>query len=446
MFRCFTMHPAAWLLPALAPTLLAAASCARADDLPAPEAWNAHVQATYVWQAKPAFAAAYSGPASLAPVRETGYSFSATAAFGLRPWAGAELYVDPEVVQGKPMSGLHGLGGMGNGEQQKSSGATPTFYRARLFLRQTWNLGGELQGVASDMNQLAGSVAARRLVLTAGNLAVSDLFDNHSQAHDARSQFLDWALLAHGAWDFAADARGYTWGAALEYYDGDWTVRAGRFIMPRESNGLALDPRIFRHHGDQVELEHRHAWFGQAGTVRLLAFHDRMRMGGFRDALAAAAPGDAPDVGTVRRERGKTGCGLSLDQALGANAAVFARASRNDGASETYAFAEIERSLSVGATLQGAAWGRTGDALGVAGVRNGLAQAHRDYLAAGGVGAFIGDGGLDYRPERIAEAYYRIELGRYAALSLDWQHIANPAYNAARGPVDLFGLRLHGQY
>jgi len=442
MFRCFKIHGAGWLLP----TLLAAASCARADDLPATEAWNAHVQATYVWQAKPAFAAPYSGPASLAPWRETGYSFSATAAFGVRPWTGAELYVDPEVVQGKPMSGLHGLGGMANGEQQKSSGASPTFYRARLFLRQTWNLGGELQGVTSDMNQLAGSVAARRLVLTAGNLAVSDLFDNNGQAHDARSQFLNWALLAHGAWDFAADARGYTWGAALEYDDGDWAVRAGRFMMPRASNGLALDPRLFRHHGDQVELEHRHAWLGQPGTVRLLAFHDRVRMGGFRDALAAAAPGDVPDVGPVRRERGKTGFGLSLDQALGANAALFARASRNDGASETYAFAEIERSVSIGATLQGAPWGRAGDTLGVALVQNGLSQAHRDYLAAGGVGAFIGDGALDYRPEHIAEAYYRIGMGAHAALSLDWQHVADPAYNAARGPVDLFGLRLHGQY
>jgi high affinity Mn2+ porin len=438
MFRCSMFYCAAWLL--------AAAPSARADDLPAPQAWNAHVQATYVWQAKPAFDAAYTGPASLAPWRETGYSFSATAAFGARPWQGAELYVDPEVVQGKAMSGLHGLGGMTNGEQQKTSGTNPTLYRARLFLRQTWNLGGDMQAVESDLNQLAGSVATRRVVLTAGNLAVSDIFDANSQAHDARGQFLNWALVAHGAWDFAADARGYTWGAALEYYDGDWAVRAGRFMLPQESNGLPLDRHIFRHYGDQVEFEHRHAWLGQAGTVRLLAFRDRAHMGSFRDALAAGAPGGVPDVGNVRRERSKTGFGLSLDQALGDNAAVFARASRNDGQSETYAFAEIERSLSAGATLQGAMWGRAGDTLGIAAVANGLSQAHRDYLAAGGVGAFIGDGRLDYHPERIAEAYYKIGLGQHAALSLDWQHIANPAYNGARGPVNVAGLRLHGQY
>ena len=430
MFRCSLLSYPFYL----AAGLTLAAPVARAD-----EAWNAHVQATYVWQAKPAFAAAYTGPASLAPWRETGYSFSATAAFGVRPWAGAELYFDPEVVQGKALSGLHGFGGMTNGEEQKTSGTSPTFYRARLFLRQTWDLGGELQPVQSDMNQLAGSVASRRVVLTAGNLAVSDIFDANSQAHDARSQFLDWALVAHGAWDFAADARGYTWGAALEYYDGDWAVRAGRFLLPKESNGLPLDPRIFKHHGDQVELEHQHAWLGQPGTVRVLAFRDRARMGSFRDALAASAP---PDVGTVRRERTKTGFGLSLDQALTGTAAMFARASRNDGQSETYAFAEIERSLSVGATMQV----RAGDTLGVALVRNGLSQAHRDYLAAGGVGAFIGDGRLDYHPERIAETYYKIGIGKYAALSLDWQHVANPAYNGARGPVDVYGVRLHAQY
>jgi carbohydrate-selective porin OprB len=148
----------------------------------------------------------------------------------------------------------------------------------------------------------------------------------------------------------------------------------------------------------------------------------------------------------VRRARGTTRFGPSHDQELGDAAAVFARASRNDGQSETYAFAEIERSLSAGVTLQGASWGRTGDTLGVAAVSNGLTQAHRDYLAAGGVGAFIGDGRLDYHPEQIAETYYRIGLGRYAAVSLDWQHVANPAYNGARGPVDVYGVRLHAQY
>lgn len=441
MFYCVPKQAAPWLLLAA----LAPAAGVRAGEPAQEEAWNAHAQATNVWQAKPSFRAPYSGPASLLPQRETGYSFSATAAFGLRPWAGAELYFDPELVQGKAFSGLHGLGGMSNGEQQKTSGPNPTLYRARLFLRQSWDLGGERQAVESDLNQLAGTVAGRRLVLTAGNLAVSDIFDNNAYAHDARSQFLNWALVAHGAWDFAADARGYSWGAALEYIDGAWAVRGGRFLLPAESNGLALDKRIFRHYGDQLELERTTSWLGQPGKLRLLVFRDRARMGAFRDALAAAGDG-TPDVAQVRRERSKTGFGIGAEQGLGEDAGLFARASWNDGKSETYAFAEIERSLSAGVTLQGRAWGRDGDTFGLALVRNGLSAAHRAYLAAGGVGAFIGDGRLDYRPESIAEAYYRIALAPGAELSLDAQHIANPGYNRARGPVNVASLRLHVHY
>jgi hypothetical protein len=437
----YSRQAALWLLLAA----LAPATGVCADELPQQETWNAHAQATYVWQVKPSFPASYSGPASLLPQHETGYSFSATAAFGLRPWAGAELYFDPELVQGKAFSGLHGLGGMTNGEQQKTSGPNPTLYRARLFLRQRWDLGGERQAVEPDMNQLGGTVASRRVVLTVGNLAVSDIFDNNACAHDARSQFLNWALVAHGAWDFAADARGYSWGAALEYVDGAWAVRGGRFLLPAESNGLALDKRIFRHYGDQLEVERGTDWLGQPGKLRLLVFRDRARMGGFGDALAAAA-GGIPDLAQVRRERSKSGVGIGAEQALGEDAGLFARASWNDGRSETYAFAEIERSLSAGVTLRGAAWGRAGDTLGFALVRNGLSAAHRAYLATGGAGAFIGDGRLDYRPESIAEAYYRIPVAPGAELSLDFQHIANPGYNRARGPVDVGSLRLHIAY
>ena len=441
MFRFTRQHTAAWLLLAA----LAPMAGARADELPQEETWNAHAQATYVWQLKPSFPAAYGGPHSLLPQRETGYSLSATAAFGLRAWAGGELYLDPELVQGKAFSGLHGLGGLSNGEQQRTSGTNPTLYRARLFLRQTWNLGGERQAVESDMNQLAGAVSSRRLVLTAGNLAASDIFDDNAYAHDARSQFLNLAFTTHGAWDFAADARGYTWGAALEYYDGPWALRGGRFMMPAESNGLPLDRRIFRHYGDQLEAERATSLLGQPGKLRLLAFRDRARMGGFRDALAAA-DGGIPDVAQVRRERSKTGFGVSAEQALGENAGLFARASWNDGRSETYAFTEIERSVSAGIVLQGAAWNRAGDSAGLAVARNGLSAAHRAYLAAGGVGAFIGDGRLDYRPESIAEAWYRIPLAKGAELTLDVQHIANPGYNRARGPVDVGSLRLHLSY
>lgn len=419
---------------------------ARAEDT-IEEAWNAHFQATYIWQKKPSFSAAYNGTNSLSPFTEKSYSFSSTAAFGWRPWAGGELYVNPELVQGVPLSGLTGLGGMTNGEQQKTGGPNPTFYRARLFLRQTWGLGGEKEAVETDVNQLAGMLEKRRVVVTVGNLAVTDIFDANEFAHDARTQFMNWALLAHGAYDFAADARGYTWGGSVEYFYDDWVLRAGRFLQPAVSNGLPLDKHVFEHYGDQIELEHAHTVGEQAGKLRVLAFRNKAKMGSFRDALAEArSHGGIPDVSRVRSERTKIGFGISAEQNLTSDIGVFARGSWNDGASETYAFTEIERSISTGAVLKGDLWSRGDDAIGIALVRNGLSSAHRDYLAAGGHGAFIGDGQLNYRPESIVEAYYSAKVAKAAWVTLDYQRIANPAYNRDRGPVTVGSIRLHAQY
>lgn len=413
----------------------------------ATEDWNAHAQTTYIWQNKSAFSAPYTGDFSLRTERERSYSFSASAAFGWRIAANTELYFNPEATQGVAFSHLTGLGGLANSEQQKTGGSDLKFYRARLFMRQHWNLGGEKEKLTSGFNQLAGLQDKHRVTLTLGNLAVSDIFDANAMAHDGRTQFLNWALLTHGAFDYAADARGYSWGAALEYVADDWVLRGGRFMQPAESNGLPLDTRIMRHYGDQLELEHAHNIGHLAGKVRVLAFRNQAFMGSFRDALAyAAVNGGVPDVAQVRTERSKIGGGLNVEQALTPELGVFARASWNDGASETYAFTEIERSLSAGAALNGGLWQRERDTIGLALVRNGLSQAHRVYLAQGGHGAFIGDGRLTYRPEDIAEIYYSLGVTPALHLTLDLQHIRNPAYNADRGPVTIGSLRLRAQY
>ncbi len=414
----------------------------------APEDWNAKFQATYVRQSKNHFNAAYSGPNSLSTEREKSYSFTATAFLGFRPWAGGELYFDPEISQGVPLSGLTGLGGLTNGEMARTSGPTPTLYRARLFLRQTWGLGGGSEAVESGANQLAGTVDKRRVVLTAGNLSVTDIFDANSFNHDPRTQFLNWSLMTHGAYDFAADARGYTWGAALEYYDDDWAFRAGRFMQPKLPNQQPLDWRIFEHYGDQVEIEHGHTLGGQPGRIRLLAFRNRARMAGFQDALDyAAIHGGVPDIDNVRGgEKVKVGYGINLEQNLTADIGAFARASWADGQTETYAFTEIDNSLSAGVSVKGAAWGRAADMVGAAFVRNGLSRERRDYLAAGGIGFFIGDGALNYRTEQIVEVYYSLAAARASWLALDLQRIANPAYNADRGPVSVAAIRLHSEF
>ena len=441
------LHKPSSMLPMLLLVATLLPACCRAQA-PESEDWNVKFQSTYVWQRKEAFPAAYSGTNSLSTQREKSYSFSATAALGLRPWKGGEFYFNPEVVQGVPLSNLTGLGGFSNGEIARTSGPNLTFYRARLFLRQTWGLGGEREAVESDINQLAGAVDKRRWVLTAGNLSVIDIFDDNAFSHDPRTQFINWSIMTHGAFDFAADARGYSWGITLERYHDEWAVRGGRFIQPRQPNLLPLDPRIGQHYGDQLEVEHGHTIAGQPGKLRVLAFRNRAKMSRFEDALSLAAQtGTTPDINSVRtREQVKTGFGVNAEQALSTSVGLFARGSWADGQTETYAFTEIDRSLSAGTLIKGDAWKRSQDTLGLAFARNGLSHAHRDYLAAGGLGFFIGDGKLNYRAENILEAFYNVNIAKRFWLTLDAQYIRNPAYNADRGPVKLIALRLHTEF
>jgi high affinity Mn2+ porin len=301
--------------------------------------------------------------------------------------------------------------------------------------------------VESAANTLAGMQDSRRVVLTAGNMSVLDVFDINGHAHDPRTQFLNWALTAHGAWDFAADARGYTWGAALEYFSDDWAFRYGRFLQPAESNGLALDTKIFTHFGEQVEVAHTHKLGGLPGTVKLLAFRNRADMANFSDAVASASTtGAVPTLASVRRDQNKVGFGASIEQAVSRDAGVFVRGSWNDGQTETYAFTEIERSLAIGGTLKGGSWHRPKDTVGVALVGNGLSSAHQRFLAAGGIGQFIGDGRINYRPEVMGEAYYSLNLRGSSWLTFDVQRIARPAYNADRGPVTVGSVRLHAEF
>ena len=445
-WRSATGARRAGMLLGMAGAVLPPAACAAADAAEE-ERWQARFQATYVRQEKPPFAAAYSGPNSLSPERERSYSFTATAMLGLRPWRGAEVYLNPETALGLPLSQLTGFGGFPNAELARTSGRRPTLYLARLFLRQSWSLGGRTERVESDQNQLAGTVASRRIVATVGLLPVIDLFDDNAYNHDGRTQFMNWSLVTHAAYDFAADARGYSRGAAIEWFHDDWALRVARFAMPTESNGAKLNLAFGRSHGDQIEVERGWRLGTRPGRIRLLAFRNRATTGSFDEALAlAAAAGTTPDVSQVRRDQVKVGWGVNLEQSLGAAGGVFLRASRNDGRTEAFAYTEVDRSVSAGVLLDGGRWGRRGDSFGLAHGRNGLSAGHRAYLAAGGRGFFLGDGRLNYRQEAVTEAFYSIALAPRAWASFNIQRIVNPGYNADRGPVDIFGVRLHANF
>lgn len=425
--------------------LLLSASAAAAFDN---DDWQAKFQSTYVWQRKPAFHSPYSGINSLRGDTETSYTFSATAYLGLRLWEGAEVYANPEVAQGKPLSELVGLGGISNGEAQKAGDTNPSLYRARLFLRQTINFDGERQTVAEDFNQLATTVSKRRLVFTLGDFALNDFLDANLYAHDPRRQFLNWALMDYGAWDFAADARGFTRGIAVEYDDGDWALRFARALLPSEPNGKHLNAKIFDSHGDNIEIEHSHVLFNEPGKVRLLLFRNAAVMGSYHAANQLAAVAEqVPDITEVRVGRAKLGGGISLEQAITDSLGVFARLSAANDNGEEYAFAEIDRSVSVGASIKGSAWQREDDVVGVGFARNDLNSAHRHYLEQGGAGFFLGDGALrNYHTENIFETYYSVGLTRWLWTTLDYQHIVAPAFNADRGPVNMYTARVHVEF
>lgn len=419
------------------------------------EPWNAKFQTTYIWQKKPAFDAAYSGPNSLSTEREISYTFTTSAFLGVRPWRGGEVYLNAEVGQGVPFSDLTGTAGFTNGEVTRVAGTNPKIYRQRLFLRQTWNLGGGTEKVESDINQMAGAVDKNRFVLTLGNFSTLDIFEGNAYAHDPRRQFMNWAHMANLAFDYAADARGYGWGFAGEWYQDDWTLRFGRMTGPRQPNMLPTDYNLYRHHGDQVELERRHELAGQPGAIRVLGWRNRAILARYRDAIDYGNSVNwVPDAEFGRQyifkvrngEQVKYGIGVNADQAVTDSFGVFYKAMWSDGQTETEAFTEVDRSMAAGVALKGTAWGRAQDTVGLALTRNWLADDRRRYLEAGGISFFIGDGALNYRPETTFEGYYSWNIMKRAWLSADYQRIANPAYNADRGPVNVYAMRLHLEY
>ncbi|RYY13009.1 MAG: carbohydrate porin, partial [Cytophagaceae bacterium] len=292
---------------------------------------------------------------------------------------------------------------------------------------------------------------AKYLALNLGKFSIADYFDQNSYSHDPRTQFFNWSLMSAGGWDYPANVRGYTVGAVLEYVQPGLTLRAGLSAMPTDANGPTLDLHYDKAQAITAEITKSYSVEGHPGAVRLLGFRNQAAMGSYNLAVGRAAGlGTTPDV-TMARANGRTKYGfvVNAEQEISPNVGLFGRYSYNDGHNETWAFTEIDRSLSLGLTSTGARWKRPTDRLGAAFVANGLSQAHRNYLAAGGSGFILGDGRLDYGVEYIGEVYYSIDFPRYhAALSPDYQIIFNPGYNTSRlpGPVHIVGLRVHVEF
>ena len=427
------------------------AAAADADDAAAgpgaDAAWSLHFQSTAIGQGYPGFHSPFQGPNSLPGGGELRETLSATAFLGRKLWQGGELYFNPEAQQGFAIGRTVGIAGFPNGEGGKAGSDTPKPNVARLFLRQTFGLGGATERIEDDANELARTVDVSRITVTAGKFAVTDIFDDNQYAHDPRTTFLNWSLWEAGAWDYPADQKGYTDGVAVELNQARWALRGGWFLEPKVANGRDLETRFWRVAGAVTELETRHELDGRPGKLRFLVFANRAHMGNLGQAVALAAETGAPaDIAAVRGYRWKAGFAVNLEQAVSDDLCVFTRLSWTDGRSETWTFTDIDRSLSLGASLKGTAWHRPRDIVGLAGAINELSTAHRDFFAAGGLGTLIGDGRLNYAPEGIIETYYNCRVVEPVSLSLDYQFVDNPAYNQDRGPVHVFALRLHVEF
>jgi len=410
-----------------------------------------HFQLTTIQQWHSSLRTPYAGPYSLADREKAKLSLTTTAFIGRRLWRGAGVFFNPEIAGGSGLSSARGVAGFPNGETFRIGVADPVLYLARLYLRQTFALGPGTETDEDDFNQLAGPRPSRYLALTVGKFSIADFFDQNSYSHDPRTQFLNWSLMSAGGWDYPANTRGYTVGAVAEYVAPGFAVRFGTTAVPTTANGPLLDKHYGTAHAETVELTKTYHVGGRQGTVRLLGFRNVAAMGSYAAATAAnpCLHTDTSAVALFRAPgRTKTGFALNAEQEISQDVGVFGRLSYNDGKYETWAFTEIDQSLSLGAVSTGARWHRPDDRLGVAAVVNGISPEHRAYLAAGGYGFIIGDGALRYGPESIAEVYYSLNLPRYhASLSPDYQFILNPGYNRdRRGPVHVAGLRAHVEF
>jgi high affinity Mn2+ porin len=404
-------------------------------------------QINLIRQQDPAFYAKYSGPNSFEPGKEHATSRVITLYTGFRITRRLEILADVESAGGTGLSNALGIAGFTNVDVVRNPTLGQAPYIARVMLHYTIPLGTGTTEVTRNPLSLATVVPARRLELRAGKMSTVDFFDLNSVGSDSHLQFMNWAAVNNGAYDYAADTRGYTYGLVAELYAGNWAARFGEMLMPTVANGITLDWDLARAHSENFEVEYHPSLIPkQASVIRALSFVNHADMGNYREAIDGYLSGKdpVPDV-TLYRKQGtiKYGFGLNAEQELTPLWRVFGRLGWNDGANESYAYTEIDRTAEGGSDFRGTPWHRPEDKVGAVFIVNGLSGDHRRYLALGGLGFILGDGGLNYGTENIFETYYTAHLWRGFSTAVDYQHVANPGYNQDRGPVSVVSIRIH---
>ena len=421
------------------------------DALLKDSGWSYHLQFTGIIQAHPTFSAPYSGDNSLTTKSERAYSVTTTLFLGRKLWKGAALYFNPEMAGGKGIGRTLGIAGFPNGETFRIGDPQPTVYIARIFLRQHIFLDKEhFEDIEDSKNQVKERVSTTRLTLTAGKFSIGDFFDNSSVSHDPRADFMNWALMNNGAYDYAANTRGYTYGFAAEYVRPGWTLRAATALEPQYANGPDLDWNYIHTNSENLELEKRYSIHGHKGAVRLLSFLNINKAPNYNDVVAAKLNGTDTSMDVIYGKKygsKKLGFGINAEQEFTSAINAFLRLGYNDGKTASWAFAEIDNTVAGGIRITGESWKRRADNIGIAALSNGLSSGHRNFLNNGGYGFMIGDGRLPhYGREEIAEVFYESKIFNNLWATVDYQFVEHPAYNKDRGPVSIFAARLHLEF
>ncbi len=422
-------------------------------------------QANIVFQAHPGFHSPYSGTNSMLARGEYKTSLVGTLYLGFQlnpnPRFETDALYDEESAGGRGLSEALGLAGFTNLDVVRNPNLGSVPYMARVQLHQTIGFTSKLVDQQRTQFSLATRVPERRLDLRFGKMSLPDVLDLNGPGSDSHLQFLNWTADNNGAWDYAADTRGYTYAAVAEYDDIQWSARYALALMPTVANGIDLQWNLHRAGGQNVELEYRKTPFAllpqrllspeRKGTVRLLGYVNHANMGDYRDqnnlALTARAlgnPAAMPDISAHPLQTTlKYGVGLNFEQELTKDIRAFGRFGWNDGAHESYAYTEVDQTFQLGGDISGARWGRGNDKVGIVGVSNAIKRDHQTYLKLGGLGFLLGDGNLSYAREDILETYYTAHNWRGLYTAFDLQLVAHPGYNQARGPVEVFTVRTH---
>src|SRR5262245_9805501 len=444
------MRPLLIMVVALS-TALRAQDRATADESPSvtilphsdTTSWWLSGQINLIEQGHGSFTSPYTGPNSFRAEPERALSRVLTLYTGVRLGHGWEGVLDVESAGGRGLSDALGLAGFTNLDVVRNPTLGTAPYVARAMVRKVIAFSDQEVHVQPTPLALASTLPERRLEVRAGKLGIVDFFDVNSVGSDSHLQFTNWTVANNGAYDYAADTRGYTYGVIVEYDTPRWSVRAGEALMPTVANGINFDWDITRARGENVELELRPS---TALTFRVLAYDNHANMGSYSDAIAAYETGHdpLPDIEAHRQQgRIKGGAGANIEYATAAGVRLFGRAGWNSGDTESFAYTEVNDTAAMGGDMSGARWSRRADRFGIGFVSNGLSEPHREYLHLGGLGFLLGDGALQYSREMIVESYYTAHIWRGVFGSAGAQFIVNPGYNSVRGPAFVYMARLH---